>query len=117
MRMHLTLVVSLILSSALSAQSVKLAGPPLVARHAHVGDGALIGFTVGGFAGTFIGLADRKRLCPAKDWVCGGPGAPVISMLAGLTIGGIVGGATGALVGAFVKTTGNETQVGLSVPM
>lgn len=102
---------------ALSGQGLKLAGPPLVPRHSHVGDGALIGATVGGFAGTLVGLADRRHVCPSREWICAGPGQPIIGMLGGLGVGAVMGGAAGALVGAFIRTSGPETQVGLTVHM
>lgn len=117
MRTRLLLAAALVLTSPLRGQGLRLPGPPLVSRQSHVGDGALIGAAVGGFAGTFVGLADRNHICPARLWLCKGPGASLVSMITGLTAGGMLGGVTGAAVGAFVKTSGRETQVGLTVPI
>jgi hypothetical protein len=99
----------------LAGQSAKLAGPPLVTRQSHVGDGAVIGISVGAFAGAIVGLADRKRICPDQKWICTGPGQPIVSMLGGVAVGGIAGGVIGGLVGAFVSTSGKEAQLGVTV--
>lgn len=117
MRATVFSVLFALMAPHLTAQTLKLAGPPLVPRHAQVGEGALIGATVGGFAGTLIGLEDRRHVCPSRYWICTGPGQPVIGMLGGLGVGAVMGGATGALVGAFIRTSGPETQVGLTVRM
>ena len=111
----LCLFVLPLLSASLSGQSLRLSGPPLVTRQSHVGDGALIGATVGGFLGTIAGLADWKHVCPPHDWVCGDPVGPIIGALGGLGVGSVVGGATGALVGVFVRTSPGEAELGLRV--
>ena len=107
--------VATLLVSPLNGQALRLAGPPLVERHAHVRDGVLIGAAVGGFAGGIVGLADQKILCPSRVTVCRTPGGAVLSMIGGLAIGGVAGGIAGGLIGAFIRTSGGETDLGLSV--
>jgi len=99
----------------LAAQTNRLSGPPLIERHSHVGEGALIGAAIGGFAGAFVGLADHKHICSPRLWLCQGPGGPIISMIGGLAIGSMGGGATGAVIGAFVHSSGGRADLGVSV--
>src|SRR5690349_7913016 len=110
----LTVTVTL-LGAPLAGQGQRLSGPPLVERHSHVRDGALIGAAVGGFAGGIAGLADQKLLCPSRVMVCRTPGGAVLSMIGGIAVGGAAGGIAGAVIGAFIHSSGTRTDVGLSV--
>ncbi len=90
---------------------------PSTSRHAHVRDGVLVGASIGGFAGAFIGLADQRVVCPSSVIVCKTPDGKVLSLVAGLAIGGVAGGVTGGVIGAFVHSTDrpDRTVIGLAI--
>ena len=73
-------------------------------RKTNTGEGAGIGFLLGGFVGAVIGLTSYEKCESQGAFSCIGPGGPEIYALGAAVIGGLGGVVVGALIGSAIET-------------